>query len=154
MVHHPVGAFDRILYAAERRIEARIADRHVRQVLVFHSPCRQLAQEFRKILFRRRVGDLRDDAEFVAADAVAVADLGEHGVDRAADLGKHRVAHAMAKGVVDGLELVHVEIVDDCVPAQRGETALIAAAVQKMSERVDFLRELGIQDVNHQNIDR
>ena len=123
-------------------------------VLVFHSPCRQLAQEFRKILFRRRVGDLRDDAEFVAADAVAVADLGEHGVDRAADLGKHRVAHAMAKGVVDGLELVHVEIVDDCVPAQRGETALIAAAVQKMSQRVDFLRELGIQDVNHQNIDR
>ena len=72
VVHRPVGAFDRILYAAEHRIEARIADRHVRQVLVFHSPCRQLAQEFRKILFRRRVGDLRDDAEFVAADAVAV----------------------------------------------------------------------------------
>lgn len=60
----------------------------------------------------------------------------------------------MAKGVVDGLELIHVEIVDDCVPAQRGETALIATAVQKMSQRVDFLRELGIQDVNHQNIDR
>ena len=60
----------------------------------------------------------------------------------------------MAKGVVDGLELVHVEIADDCVPAQRGKTALIAAAVQKMSQRVDFLRELGIQDVNHQNIDR
>lgn len=60
----------------------------------------------------------------------------------------------MAKGVVDGLELIHVEIVDDCVPAQRGETALIAAAIQKMSQRVDFLRELGIQDVNHQNIDR
>ena len=38
MVHHPVGAFDRILYAAEHRIEARIADRHVRQVLVLFAP--------------------------------------------------------------------------------------------------------------------
>ena len=60
----------------------------------------------------------------------------------------------MAKGVVDGLELVHVEIVDDRVLAQRGETALVAAAVQKVRQHVSLLRQLGVENVDQQDIHR
>lgn len=57
----------------------------------------------------------------------------------------------MAVGVVDALEFVHVKVVDHSMLAQRGEPAFIAAAVQKMRQRVGLLPQLGIENVDHQD---
>lgn len=108
---------------------------------LFAPLCQQSLQLFCAACFACLV--LQQHAEFIAANAVAVAAAGVGFFDAVCDLGKADISLQMAVAIVDLLEVVHIKHHQHpAAAAHLGGAVQVAVLVQKPGQRVQLVPHL------------